>query len=128
MTVIPSRSAEVAPSAGASVTVDHGALGQLAYHVRWSAALAAGGRGEDSVPHAMLAAALLDVLGGPALESAISTFDLPPIIDPSGASTEKQRDVAVQLGLQLVAHFTSEGRHDLADVYQEATRRIGVRA
>ncbi len=29
-----------------------------------------------------------------------------------------------RLGFQLVSHFTSDGRHDLADLYQETTRRI----
>ena len=31
----------------------------------------------------------------------------------------------MELGFQLVSHFTSDGRHDLADLYLETTRRIG---
>jgi hypothetical protein len=103
---------------------DQGSLAQLRYHVRWSAALAADGHSADSAQHAMLAGALLDVLGGPELEAATMAFDLPEVTAPTSPASSAQRERAVQLGLQMVAHFTSDGRHDLADLYHEATHRI----
>jgi hypothetical protein len=107
--------------------IDNDRLGQLCYHVRWSAALAADGRTGDSAPHAILAGALLDVLGGEQLAAASAALDLPDVVsDHSSATAAAHREAAQQLGLQLVAHFTSDGRHDLADLYHEAARRVAT--
>jgi hypothetical protein len=108
-----------------TVSLDHGTLGQLAYHVRCSATLAAAGRGDEAAPHAILARALLDVLGGDALAQAVAALDLPDAATGSAsAAAAAHRTRAIQLGVQLVAHFTSEGRHDLANLYQDATARV----
>ncbi|MEK7426037.1 MAG: hypothetical protein AAB131_19610 [Actinomycetota bacterium] len=121
------RTPEATVADGGGITFGHDTLGQLAYHVHWSAALAAAGRGEEAAPHTILAGTLLDVLGGEPLRAAAAAFDLPEVVDDRSSATAKgHRAVAVQLGLQLVAHFTSDGRHDLADVYQEVTRRIAA--
>lgn len=112
----------------AGIIMDNSTLGQLWYHVRWSAALAADGRTGDSAPHAILAGALLDVLGGEQLTAASAALDLPDVTsDHASTTATAHREAATQLGLQLVAHFTSDGRHDLADLYHEATRRVAVR-
>jgi hypothetical protein len=109
------------------ITMDNGQLAQLCYHVRWSAALAADGRTGDSAPHSILAGALLDVLGGEQLTAASAALDLPDVTtDHASATATAHREAAAQLGLQLVAHFTSDGRHDLADLYHEATRRVSA--
>jgi hypothetical protein len=110
------------------IAFDQGALAQLRYHVRWSASLAADGRSDDSAHHAMLAGALLDVLGGAPLAAAATAFDLPDVPPPTTPAAAAQRERAVQLGLQMVSHFTSDGRHDLADLYQDATHRIRTSA
>lgn len=108
-----------------TISIDDGQLGQLAYHIRWSAALAAGGHLTSAAQHALLAAALLDVVGGAALRVASSALDLPEVASmPTRDEATAQRNAAVELGYQFVSHFTSDGRHDLADLYSEATRRI----
>ena len=110
-----------------AVTVDHGMLAQLCYHVRWTATLSTNERGRDAAPHAIIAGALLDVLGGDELKRATTALDLPDVaVDHTSSSAGAHRADAVELGLQLVSHFTSDGRHDLADLYQEATRRIAA--
>jgi hypothetical protein len=110
------------------VTFDHATLGQIAYHLRWSAALAAEGAG-DPAPHAILANSLLEALAGDDLRRAVGALDLPDVrVAPSpSTATSARLDAATQLGLQLVAHFTSEGRHDLADLYQVATGQLAAR-
>ena len=108
-----------------TVILDDGQLGQLAYHIRWSAALAAEGQHTNAAQHAIIAEALLDVLGGDSLRAASSALDLPDVDARSWSDAAiAQREAAVELGFQLVSHFTSDGRHDLADLYQETTRRI----
>lgn len=110
-----------------AISIDDGQLGQLAYHIRWSAALAAGGHTSSAAQHALLAAALLDVVGGAALRAASSALDLPEVATaPSREDAMAQRNAAVELGYQFVSHFTSDGRYDLADLYAEATRRISA--
>lgn len=107
------------------IVLDDGQLGQLAYHIRWSAALAAEGQHANAAQHAIIAEALLEVLGGDALRAASAALDLPDVdAKPSSDEAIAQREAAVRLGFQLVSHFTSDGRHDLADLYQETTRRI----
>ena len=111
--------------ASGAVVLDDGQLGQLAYHIRWSAALATEGRMANAAQHAIIADALLDVLGGEPLKAASHALDLPDIVAmPSSQTAVAHRTAAVELGFQLVSHFTSDGRHDLADLYLEATRRI----
>lgn len=111
----------------AGVTFDPGALGQLAYHVRWSAALAAAGHGERVAPHAIIAGTILEVLGGEPLKAAVAALDLPDAgSEHDSASATAHREAAMQLGQQLVSHFTSDGRGDLADLYQEVTRTINA--
>ncbi len=108
------------------VVLDDGQLGQLAYHIRWSAALAAEGRVNNAAQHAILADALLDAIGGAPLKAASEALDLPDIVaKPVSEVAAVHRAAAMELGFQLVSHFTSDGRHDLADLYLEATRRIG---
>jgi hypothetical protein len=118
-----------APLAGRStgaVVLDDGQLGQLAYHIRWSAALATEGRVANAAQHAIMADALLDVLGGEPLKAASHALDLPDVDAMQSSQTSvAHRAAAVELGFQLVSHFTSDGRHDLADLYLETTRRIG---
>ena len=118
--------ASPANSPTGAVVLDDGQLGQLAYHIRWSAALAAEGRVDNAAQHAIIADALLDVLGGEALKAASEALDLPDIVaKPSSEAARAHRAAAMELGFQLVSHFTSDGRHDLADLYLETTRRIG---
>jgi len=115
------------PTAGekpGGIVIDDGQLGQLAYHIRWSAALAAGGQSASAAQHALLAGAMLDVLGGETLRSASSALDLPDVVVSDSAAAAAQRAGAIELGYQFVSHFTSDGRHDLADLYLETTRRI----
>jgi hypothetical protein len=118
-----------APIAGRStsaVVLDDGQLGQLAYHIRWSAAMATEGRVANAAQHAIMADALLDVLGGEPLKAASHALDLPDVDATQASQTSvANRAAAVELGFQLVSHFTSDGRHDLADLYLETTRRIG---
>lgn len=109
-----------------AVILDDGQLGQLAYHIRWSAALAAEGRVDNAAQHAIMADALLDVLGGEPLKAASEALDLPDIVaKPWSPTAAAHQAAALELGFQLVSHFTSDGRHDLADLYLETTRRIG---
>jgi hypothetical protein len=109
-----------------AVVLDDGQLGQLAYHIRWSAALATEGRVANAAQHAIIADALLDVLGGEPLKAASHALDLPDVDARQSSQTAvAHRAAAVELGFQLVSHFTSDGRHDLADLYLETTRRIG---
>ena len=108
-----------------SITIDDGRLGQLAYHVRWSAALAASGQTASAAQHALLAAAMLDVIGGAELRRASTALDLPDVVGlPVSVDAGTQRAATIELGYQFVSHFTSDGRYDLADLYAEATRRI----
>ncbi len=110
---------------GAKIVFDDGQLGQLAYHVRWSAALASQGQGVSATQHAIIADALLEVLGGEALRSARTALDLPDVVStPASQADATQRAGAIELAFQFVSHFTSDGRHDLADLYLETTRRI----
>jgi hypothetical protein len=112
--------AEVPPVPG-SITLDVAALGQLAYHSRCAAALAAEGSGDAAAPHALLSFALLHSLGGAELERTMHALDLPDTVgDFKGPKGERVRATADELALQLVAHFTSEGRHDLAGLYTDA--------
>jgi hypothetical protein len=106
------------------VIIDDGQLAQLAYHVRWSAALAAEGHPTIAAQHAIMADALLDVLGGEALRSAGSALDLPEVIAQHSDAATAQRAAAMELGFQFVSHFASDGRYDLADLYMETTRRL----
>jgi hypothetical protein len=109
-----------------AVTIDDGQLGQLAYHIRWSAAMAADGEPSNAASHAIIAEVLLDILGGQALRAASSALDLPDVVDkPQSEAAVAQRAAAMELSYEFVSHFTSDGRHDLADLYLEATRRIG---
>ena len=88
--------------------------------------MAAEGRVANAAQHAIIADALLDVLGGKALKAASEALDLHGIVSkPSSETATLHRAAAMELGFQLVSHFTSDGRHDLADLYLEATRRIG---
>jgi len=104
-----------------STYIDSTVLGQLAYHVRFAAALAADGRGDESVPHAVLSWALLRSAGGEALRDAAAAFDLPDEI--GGVHRVGLLDEckpAEELALQLCSHFTSAGQHVLAQLYQNA--------
>ena len=104
-----------------STYIDSAALGQLVYHVRFAAALAADGRGDESVPHAVLSWALLRSAGRDALSEAVVAFDLPDEI--GGTHRVELLDEckpAEELALQLCAHFTSAGQHVLALLYQDA--------
>jgi hypothetical protein len=101
--------------------IDTAVLGQLAYHVRFAAALAAEGRGDESVPHSVLAWAVLQSAGGDALRDAVAAFDLPDEI--GGVHRIGALDAcrpAEELALQLCAHFTSAGQHVVAQLYQSA--------
>ncbi len=110
-----------------AVSIDDGQLGQLAYHVRWSAALAADGDTANAALHAIIAEVLLDILGGQSLRAASSALDLPDVLaKPASDAALAQRAAAMELTYQFVSHFTSDGRHDLADLYLETTRRIGL--
>lgn len=108
-----------------TIMIDDGRLGQLAYHIRWSAALAASGQTASAAQHALLAASMLDVIGGDELRNASAALDLPDVVAmPASVDATSQRAASVELGYQFVSHFTSDGRYDLADLYMEATRRI----
>jgi hypothetical protein len=111
-----------------TIDVQPSALGQLAYHVACAAHLAAGERSEDCVPHAVLSWALLEAIGGEHLEAAINGFDLPDDVgDIRSRAAQPVRDRAGELALQLCAHFTSEGRHDVGGLYQAAYERLTER-
>jgi hypothetical protein len=104
-----------------STSIESAALGQLAYHIRFAAALAADGRGDESVPHAVLSWALLRSAGGDALRESVAAFDLPDEI--GGVHRVEPLDEckpAEELALQLCSHFTSDGQHALAQLYQRA--------
>ena len=110
-----------------AVIIDDGQLGQLAYHIRWSAALAAEGEPANSALHSIIADVLLDILGGQALRAASTALDLPDVDDkPRSTAAVALQAAAMELSYQFASHFTSDGRHDLADLYLEATRRIGL--
>jgi hypothetical protein len=107
------------------VVIDDGALSQLAYHVRWSAALVASGQVISAAHHAIIAGAMLEVLGGDALRATTRALDLPEVhVAASPSALSAQRSAAIELSYQFVSHFTSDGRHDLADLYTETARRI----
>jgi hypothetical protein len=104
-----------------STYIESAVLGQLAYHIRFAAALAADGRGDESVPHAILSWALLQSAGGNALRESVAAFDLPDEI--GGVHRVGSLDEckpAEELALQLCAHFTSAGQHALAQLYHGA--------
>lgn len=108
-----------------SIDVPPAVLGQLAYHVACAANLAAGPRPDDCVPHAVLSWALLGAIGGDGLEVALTGSDLPQEIgDIRSPAAAPIRERAEELALQLCAHFTSEGRHDLSQLYQDAYARL----
>lgn len=108
-----------------TIDVTDAALGQLAYHVASAAHLADGEQPADSVPHAVLSWALLQALGGGRLEAVTDELDLPDhpasLRSASGRTTRRR---AEELALQLCAHFTSEGRHELAQLYQDAWSQL----
>lgn len=107
------------------IDVHPSALGQLAYHVACAAHLAAGERNDECVPHAVLSWALLEAIGGDQLDAAISGFDLPDDVGDIRSPTAKPiRARAEDLALQLCAHFTSTGRHDVGQLYQDAYERL----
>jgi hypothetical protein len=104
-----------------STNIASAVLGQLAYHVRFAAALAADGRADESVPHAVLSWALLRSASGDAWRESVAAFDLPDEI--GGVHRVAALDEckpAEELALQLCAHFTSAGQHALAQLYQGA--------
>jgi hypothetical protein len=107
------------------VPLDADVLGQVAYHVRCAAGLAAVGRSEECARHALLSWALLEAVGGDALRDAVGALDLPDDVgDVNGTAAGPVRRTTEELALQLCAHFTSEGRHRLAEVYQGAYQRL----
>ncbi len=109
------------------ISLDHGTIGQLSYHLRCSAALACAGDAQGSAAHTLLAWAMFDVMGGEQLRTAVAVLDLPDQV--GDLHSEGGRPVlaaAQQLALQLVSHFTSTGRHDLATLYQDAFDTIGA--
>ncbi len=97
------------------------ALAQVAYHVASAAKLATGSAPAECVPHSVLSWALLRSAGDGALADATGSFDLPDIdaeLRTEGGLHARRR--AEDLALQLCAHFTSEGHHELAPLYQDA--------
>ncbi len=74
----------------------------------------------------MVAAALLDTVSGGVLAGVDSALDLPDVVVDQSDTARRHQATAVELGLQLVSHFTSDGRHDLADIYQQATTRLSA--
>lgn len=103
------------------VRVDVDVLGQIAYHVRCAAGLAATGSAENGARHAVLSWALLETAGGRPVREAIDSLDLPDDVgDVRGEAATALRRGTEELALQLCAHFTSEGRHRLAQLYQDA--------
>jgi hypothetical protein len=115
------------PTATDSVVVAPAALGQVAYHLRCSAGFALDGATESSAGHAVLAWALLDAVGGAALRDAVAALDLPDIAAAGGDVPVAMRRMTEELALQCCGHFTSEGRHDLAQLYQDAYAALGGR-
>lgn len=113
------------PLAGPTLTLDHATLGQLAYHLRCSAGLTCSGGTDESAAHALLGWALIETIGGEELDLAMAALDLPDRVgDLSAPGGRHILAQAQQLALQLVAHFVSDGRHDLAGLYQGAFDRI----
>lgn len=107
------------------IDVPASALGQLAYHVATAAQLAVTDRSDDCVPHAVLSWALLEAIGGDRLGGAIDGFDLPNEFgDVAGPAGKHIRERAEELALQLCAHFTSEGQHDVSQLYHDAYGRL----
>jgi hypothetical protein len=118
MTTIP------APSQPAG-SLEPVALGQIAYHMRRAAALAIDGQLEPSAGHSLLAWALLEDLGGAELQESLRALDLPDDLGELDVAVPSSlRRTGEELALQLCAHFTSEGRHDLAELYQQAFRGL----
>ncbi|MEZ5219304.1 MAG: hypothetical protein R2705_14985 [Ilumatobacteraceae bacterium] len=114
-----------APPLPGTMSLDIGALGQLSYHLQCAAALSADGASDQAAGHTLLSWALLDALGGAALTEAVDALDLPRGVgDLRASGATRVRAHADELGLQLLAHFTSEGRHDLASLYREACDRM----
>jgi hypothetical protein len=112
-----------------TLTVPTAVLGQLSYHVGCAARLAAAQRQDESIPHAVLAWGVLESLGGEHLDRIRSSFDLPDDVgdlDSPQAAPVRQR--AEELALQLCAHFTSEGQHQLARLYQDVYDRLATAA
>lgn len=111
-----------------TIDVPAAALAQLAYHIGCAANLAASSRSSESIPHAVMSWALLEAIGGAALDDAVHGFDLPDDVgDIRAPDAAPVRERAEELALQLCAHFTSEGRHDLAHLYQTAYELLTVR-
>jgi hypothetical protein len=110
-----------------ALTVEPAALGQIAYHLRCSAGFAVDGAAESSAGHAMLAWALLGAVGGDALRDAVAALDLPDVGAGDDAVPTSLQRTTEELALQCCAHFTSEGRHDLAQLYQDAYGALGGR-
>lgn len=107
--------------------LDHGTIGQLSYHLRCSAGLACSSDVAGAAAHTLLSWALLDVIGGDELRTAVTVLDLPDHVGDLGCDTGRPiLASAQQLALQLVSHFTSTGRHDLAGLYQDAFGTIGA--
>ena len=101
------------------------ALGQVAYHMRRAAGLAIDGQVEPCAGHALLAWALLEGVGGEALQESLRSLDLPDDLGELDVAVPSPlRRTGEELALQLCAHFTSEGRHDLAELYQQAYRGL----
>ena len=108
-----------------TLNVKPAALGQLAYHIACAAQLAASDQADECVPHAVLSWALLEAIGGDNLDASTTGFDLPDDIGDIGKPTAHHvRERAEDLALQLCAHFTSEGRNDVAELYQTAYDRL----
>jgi hypothetical protein len=110
---------------GDTVRIESAVLGQLAYHIRFAAGLAAEGRGEESVPHAVLSWALLRSVGGDALREAMANLDLPDRIGAENAVVaDNVRKPTQELALQLCAHFTSVGHNELSQLYHDTYRTL----
>jgi len=104
-----------------AVSLDPTVLGHFAYHVRCAAGLTAADRAQEAAAHTFLAWALLDALGADQVHQAVRALDLPDQVgDLAAVAGHPARATASQLAVQLVAHFTSEGRHDLAELYTRA--------
>jgi hypothetical protein len=102
-----------------AIVVPPASIGQRAYLVRCAAAAPDVG----TTAHAMLAWALLESIGGDDLRDVVAALDLPDDAgDPRDPVAAPARHTAEELALQLCAHFTSEGRSDLAQLYQDGHR------
>lgn len=108
-----------------TITIPTVLLGQLSYHVGCAARLAASGHSEESIPHAVLAWGVLESIGGEHLDRLRASLDLPnDVADLGTPEAAPVRKRAEELALQLCAHFTSEGQHQLARLYQDVYDRL----